>query len=239
MVLNAAYRRTDPDQAPDVRARWHTVCTHLLHLMKEVSMGFRKSKQEYGRERDIGILAVRLTVGGLMAGHGAQKLFGWFGGYGLEGTSGWLESMGMRPGRQWALAAGGSEFGGGVLTAAGLLHPLGPISMMGSMAVAARKAHWGKPIWVTEGGAELPLTNIAIGLALALVDPGRMSLDNALGIRVPKELAVLAAIGVAAGVLASEAAPAITAPGEEAAETNLQGGEGAADTDLPTSIETM
>lgn len=200
-------------------------------------MGFRKSKQDYGRERDIGLLVVRMTVGGLMAGHGAQKLFGWFGGYGLEGTSGWLESMGMKPGRQWAMAAGASEFGGGVLTALGLLHPLGPISMMGSMAVAIRKAHWGKPVWVTEGGAELPITNIAIGVALALVDPGRLSLDHALGIHVPKGVALLAAAGVAAGVLASEAAPALAPAGTDAGTTSQDDG-GPSDTDLPTSIET-
>ncbi|HEV2073510.1 MAG TPA: DoxX family protein [Thermomicrobiales bacterium] len=158
--------------------------------------------------RDAGVLLLRLTAGGLMAGHGAQKLFGWFGGYGLEGTSGWLESMGMKPGRPWAIAAGGSEFGGGLLTALGLMHPLGPISMLGSMAVAARKVHWGKPIWVTEGGAELPVLNIAVGVALSMVDPGRFSADRAVGLRVPISLSMIAFAAVVLGVLASEATPA-------------------------------
>ncbi len=31
-------------------------------------------------------LVVRMPVGIILASHGAQKLFGWFGGYGLEGT---------------------------------------------------------------------------------------------------------------------------------------------------------
>lgn len=185
--------------------------------------------------RDIGLLTVRLTVGGLMVGHGAQKLFGWFGGYGLEGTSGWLESLGLRPARQWAIAAGASEFGGGVLTGLGLLHPLGPIGMMGSMAVAIRKAHWGKPIWVTAGGAELPVTNIAIGIALCLVDPGRLSLDHALGIHVPWQVAALAAAAVALGVTFSEAAPIAGALGQEGAETDLQGGTSSAGAELPTT----
>jgi putative oxidoreductase len=185
----------------------------------------RRAKEEYGLSRDLGLLTVRLTTGGLMAGHGGQKLFGWFEGPGLAGTTGWLESMGMRPGRTWAMAAGASEFGGGLLTALGLFHPVGPISMLGSMAVALRKAHWGKPIWVTAGGGELPVTNMAIGVALALVDPGRLSLDHMLGIKVPKELAVLTALGVAAGVFYSEGQQPAPQVSEEVATDELQGGE--------------
>jgi putative oxidoreductase len=37
---------------------------------------------------DTGILIVRLVVGLYVAGHGAQKLFGWFGGPGLGATIG-------------------------------------------------------------------------------------------------------------------------------------------------------
>ena len=51
------------------------------------------------------LLALRAVVGGLLAGHGAQKLFGWFGGHGLEGTAGWLGSMRLSSrraaGRSW------------------------------------------------------------------------------------------------------------------------------------------
>ena len=41
---------------------------------------------------DFGILALRLVLGLLMAAHGAQKLFGWFGGHGLAGTGGFFGS---------------------------------------------------------------------------------------------------------------------------------------------------
>lgn len=37
---------------------------------------------------DAGILIARVVFGLLMAAHGTQKLFGWFGGYGLAGTYG-------------------------------------------------------------------------------------------------------------------------------------------------------
>ncbi|HET7094930.1 MAG TPA: DoxX family protein [Thermomicrobiales bacterium] len=148
---------------------------------------------------DLGLLVLRLAVGGLLAGHGAQKLFGAFGGAGLQGTAGWLESMGLKPGDRWALLAGLSEFGGGMLTALGLFHPLGPIATEGAMSLATFRVHAGKPIWNTQGGAELPVTNMSAALALALAGPGRFSLDEALGIRVPREVAALAGLAVVAG----------------------------------------
>ena len=52
--------------------------------------------------RDIGLLILRLVMGGLLVGHGSQKLFGWFSGPGLKGTAGFLESMGLKPGTPWA-----------------------------------------------------------------------------------------------------------------------------------------
>ena len=42
---------------------------------------------------DEGLLVARVALGLLMAAHGAQKLFGWFGGYGLDGTGGFFESL--------------------------------------------------------------------------------------------------------------------------------------------------
>ena len=141
-------------------------------------------------------LIVRLAQGTLMAGHGAQKLFGSFGGPGLEGTSGFMEMLGLKPGRPWATLAGLSEFGGGVLTALGLLNPLGPLGVIGAMAMATTKAHWGKPIWVTEGGAELPVLNLAISTALMIREPDKYSLDRVLGIRLPTWLGPLGLAGI-------------------------------------------
>jgi putative oxidoreductase len=149
-------------------------------------------------------MIVRLAQGSLMAGHGAQKLFGSFGGPGLEGTSGFMETLGMRPGRPWAYLAGLSEFGGGVLTTLGLFNPLGPLGVIGSMAMATRKAHWGKPIWVTEGGAELPVLNIAVSTALMIREPDRYSLDRVLGIRLPAWVGPVGLVGIILTVLYTE-----------------------------------
>jgi putative oxidoreductase len=161
------------------------------------------------RSRDSGLnesapFIVRLAQGSLMVGHGAQKLFGSFGGPGLEGTSGFMEMLGMRPGRPWAYLAGLSEFGGGVLTALGLLNPLGPLGIIGSMSMATRRAHWGKPVWVTEGGAELPLLNIAVSTALMIREPDRYSLDRILGIRLPAWVGPLGLVGIILTVLYAE-----------------------------------
>lgn len=52
---------------------------------------------------DFGLLIIRLIIGITFMGHGAQKLFGWFGGYGLKGTGGWMESIGLRPVYLWHL----------------------------------------------------------------------------------------------------------------------------------------
>jgi putative oxidoreductase len=163
--------------------------------------------------KDFGLLILRLVGGGLMAGHGAQKLFGWFGGGGIKDTAGMMEHMNLKPPEPWAILAGSTEFGGGVLTALGAINPVGPIATISAMEMATAKAHWGKPVWSTKGGAELPLTNIAIALAVALIGPGKYSVDNALGLRLPRRLLLvpgllLAGAGVAASVIMSNRAQA-------------------------------
>lgn len=149
---------------------------------------------------DLGLLALRLTAGGLMAGHGAQKLFGVFGGQGPAGMAGWLGSIGLKPPTVWAYLAGASEFGSGLSLALGLGTPLGAVSLFGPMLMAWDKAHRGKPIWVASGGPEVPILFMAIATALGTVGPGRYSLDALLGIKTPTLLVAATALGVAAGV---------------------------------------
>lgn len=178
-------------------------------------------QEESSALQDIGLLLLRLFDGGLLAGHGAQKLFGMFGGFGLEGTAGWLESIGLKPGRLWATVAGAAELSGGLM-ALGLFHPLGEIGTISAMAMATRKMHWGKPIWAASGGPELPLTNMAISLALIFTGPGRYSLDRILDIKLPGWLIATAALGAAASVAyALNTSQAATLP-----NANDQGVEG-------------
>ena len=148
----------------------------------------------------LGLLFLRLVMGGLLVGHGAQKVYAMFGGHGPYGTGQRFENVGLRPGPLWARIAGSAEMTGGALTALGLLSPLGPLTTMAPMIVAWRKVHWGKPIWVTQGGAELPATNLAIAGALVLAGPGAISVDRVLGTRAPWWLSLLAVVGLSAGV---------------------------------------
>jgi putative oxidoreductase len=148
----------------------------------------------------IALVLLRLVTGGLLVGHGAQKLFGAFGGKGLEGTGQSFKKLGLEPAREWAQMAGASEIAGGGLTALGLLSPIGPIITTAPMIVAWRKQHGDKPIWINQGGAELPLTNLTIAAALILAGPGPISIDRLLGIKTPWWLSLLAIVGTASGI---------------------------------------
>jgi putative oxidoreductase len=175
--------------------------------------------------KDFALLLERLAFGGLMAGHGAQKLFGVFGGGGIKGTEGMMKAMNMQPPKPWAIMAGLSEFGGGTLTALGALNPIGPLGTIAAMSMATAKAHWGKPIWNTKGGAELPVLNIAAALALGLVGPGQVSVDNALGIKLPRRLIIVPGLAVVAASVAYGVMASMRPQPEEAQEQSSQQGK--------------
>jgi putative oxidoreductase len=130
---------------------------------------------------DLGLFLIRVVFGLVFAGHGAQKLFGWFGGYGIAGTGGFLESMGFRPGKLFATAAALSEFGGGLLLALGFLGPVGPALLLSVMFVAGVTVHRKNAFFVATNGLEHPLIMATAAVGIALTGPGRYSLDAALG----------------------------------------------------------
>lgn len=125
---------------------------------------------------DAGILLIRLVIGLTFMGHGAQKLFGWFGGYGLKGTGGWLESIGVRPGVWMAFLAGAGEMVGGALFAAGVLTSVGAALIVIIMLVATFTVHAKNGYWATANGFEYNLVLIAIAIGVALIGPGSYTL---------------------------------------------------------------
>ncbi len=152
---------------------------------------------------DAGLLLGRLAIGILMAAHGSQKLFGWFGGYGLDGTAGFMETLGFRPGRFFAATAAITEIGSGVLLALGLFSPFAAAAMVSVMIVAAVSVHWPHGLFAAKNGIELPLLYGTGAAVLAMTGPGAYSADAWLGINTlwtPELVAAALALGVAGGI---------------------------------------
>jgi len=153
---------------------------------------------------NLGLLLIRLIFGLLMVGHGAQKLFGWFGGYGLAGTGGFFESLGFRPGRHFAFAASLSEFVGGLLFALGFLGPVGPALILAVMLVASISVHWRNGVFAAKNGVEVPLLYAATAVGIALIGFGTYSLDAAFGVAerwTPGLIELALLVGVVGGIL--------------------------------------
>jgi hypothetical protein len=91
------------------------------------------------------------------------------------------------------------------------------------MIVATRRVHWKTPLWASEGGAELPLTNMAAATAIALIGPGDYSLDRVFGFRMPRWLAALAWLNTVAITVAAVMRPEIAETVVEKATSMVPG----------------
>ncbi|GAC1421297.1 MAG: hypothetical protein NVSMB64_30110 [Candidatus Velthaea sp.] len=153
---------------------------------------------------DLALLTSRLTVGGSMFAHGAQKAFGWFGGPGPDGAGGFMESLGFSPGRTFASAASRTEMAAGALVVLGLGGAVGPALMISTMIVAAQTVHAKNGYFMTANGAELNTIYGAAGLAFAGGGYGRISLDELFGIDVVRKpwFTTLALAGGVIGAIA-------------------------------------
>ena len=128
--------------------------------------------------RDLGLLALRLTAGLLMAGHGAQKLFGWWHGPDFDVMVNGFAQAGYSPATFFATLASASEVVGGLSLALGLLTPLGSAAVIGVMFNAVVAVHWHNGVWAANGGYELPLVLGIVAATLGFTGPGRLSLDR-------------------------------------------------------------
>ena len=132
---------------------------------------------------DIGLLVARAVFGTVMAAHGTQKLFGWFGGYGIAGTGGFFETLGF-PTRSAVRDGGrGDRARGRPPARARRLRP----DWTGARAerhdrCGSVSVHLPGGLFATTNGIEIPLLYAAAAVALALTGPGQYSLDAVLGV---------------------------------------------------------
>lgn len=159
---------------------------------------------------DTGLLALRVVVGLVLFGHGARKLFGWFGGGGLTAAAWFFRLVGYRSPRLMAGLAGGAELVGGAAFVVGLGTPLGAAAVMATMLNAVVAVHRRNGRLVMAGGYAYPLGIAPVVVSLGFTGAGTVSLDGTLGLGhggVASGLFALA-LGLAAGsaVLLSRAA---------------------------------
>lgn len=147
-----------------------------------------------------GLLLIRVVLGLTLAAHGQQKFFA---GGRIAGTVRWFDSMGMKPnGRIHAWTAALTEVSAGLLFALGLLTPLAAAGFVGLMLVAAWTVHRPNGFFSVRSGWEFNMVLGVVPVGVAIIGPGRWSLDHALGIDFssPVALALSAGLGLAAGI---------------------------------------
>jgi putative oxidoreductase len=149
---------------------------------------------------NLGLLLLRLVVGGILTAHGVQKLFGWFGGAGFAKTMHGFGGQGLKPARLWTTLAVLGEVGGGMSLVLGLLTPLGAAGVCGAMMMAIFKTHWRNGFWNSKRGYEYPLALLGSATALGLTGPGVYAVDTVIGSRLPT-VPLFVALTIIAGVV--------------------------------------
>jgi len=141
-----------------------------LGLLAAVAPAVRAYIQRPGLLASIGLLLLRLSIGGLMIHHGQEKLAD-----PQQFANTYVASLHLPFPLFFAYAAGFSELIGSWLVIFGLLTPVGALALSGTMTVAAYQhiSTAGLNIYVLE----LVLLYLGGSLALLFNGPGRFSFD--------------------------------------------------------------
>ena len=134
-----------------------------------------------------GLTVLRVAVGLVFIGHGAQKLFGAFGGGGLSATTAYFTFLGLTPAYPLALLWALIEFGCGLLVFLGAWTRWSAIPLAVGMAVAIWKVHLPNGFFINWAlapgighGYEFNLVLIAACVCLSLSGAGELSIDRLL-----------------------------------------------------------
>jgi putative oxidoreductase len=155
---------------------------------------------------DVGLLLLRLGVGGTFLAHGLQKVFGLWGGPGIGGFAQALQTFGFQQATTLAWVTGIGELVGGACVILGAVTPLAAAGLLAIMInVVLLKLGNGFFIAGPAGPNAFEL-ELVLGLAaasLVLAGPGRIALDNGRAWhRRPASWGVLClVIGIASAVL--------------------------------------
>jgi putative oxidoreductase len=121
---------------------------------------------------NVAILLLRVTIGIILFGAGAGKVFGWFGGFGLQMTLHFFAEMGFSA--PLAYLSIFTEFIGGFLLILGLLTRPAAFAVMINMIVATIVT---LPKGFLVGMAAYPFTLAIIALVILLTGPMAYSID--------------------------------------------------------------
>lgn len=118
--------------------------------------------------KDLGLLILRLSAGGMMLLHGIQKITNY-----TAFSQNFGNPIGIGSGLSFALITS-AEFAGAILLILGLFTRLSALALTIGMAVAAFIV----PAAFSISGSELPLLYFAVFIAFTIAGSGRYSIDN-------------------------------------------------------------
>ena len=155
----------------------------------------------------LGLLVLRVGLGAVLAAHGLQKLFGWWGGQGLTGFKNSLSDVGYQHADILAYVSAGGEIVSGALLVLGLFTPVaaaGALAFLinGLLATISVKPHSHTFAYFLPEGHEYQITLIVMAVAVILAGPGRYGLDGGRGWAYRPFIGSFVALicGIAAGV---------------------------------------
>jgi putative oxidoreductase len=134
-------------------------------------------------DNDVATTILRLALGVIFFGHGAQKMLGWFGGYGFTGTMGFFTGV-MHIPVVFAFMAIAAEFFGGLGLIFGLFTRVASSGVLCNMIVAIAMVHGRFGFWMNWTGAqkgegfEYHLLLIAASAFLIIRGAGAASVDH-------------------------------------------------------------
>lgn len=123
---------------------------------------------------------IRIAAGLLLAPHGCQKLFEWFGGS-RAGTAALFSKVGIEPAMTMVYFVGFCELTVGLAIALGLFTRLAGVVGFILLTVAWYKVHLANGFFWTKLGIEYPLMWSLLMLGFALGGGGKYSLDAKIG----------------------------------------------------------